>query len=155
MVSKKKYSREQLEEKTVAELRQMCINNGIAGMSKRRKDEVIEALIYYVGVSKPSASIQKTAVPLKKLSTELDSVMTNPNASSGRIETTVRVSCGASTGNFPVVGKSVGAVAEYLREVLNVDHLSTGVVDGDQVKDSYILRSGDVLEFIKSSGRKG
>jgi len=49
----------------------------------------------------------------------------------------------------------VGSVAEFLREVLNVDRMSQGVVNGKQVEDSYRLKEGDNLEFLKPAGRKG
>jgi hypothetical protein len=36
-----------------------------------------------------------------------------------------------------------------------VDKLSTGLVNGKDVDGSYILKQGDVLEFLKPAGRKG
>ena len=71
------------------------------------------------------------------------------------MDTTIQVSCGASSGAFPVEGKNVREVGEFLREVLNVDKLSTGLVNGKEVQGDYVLKSGDNLEFMKPSGRKG
>jgi hypothetical protein len=84
------------------------------------------------------------------------SVITKPAGQFGsRTTTTIHVSCGASSGNFPVVGRSVKQVGEFLREVLNVDQLSTGLVNGKDVGAEYVLKQGDNLEFLKPAGKKG
>ena len=84
------------------------------------------------------------------------STITKPDAPFGsRATTTIHVSCGASSGNFPVAGKSVKEVGDFLREVLNVDRLSTGLVNGKEVDAEYVLNSGDNLEFLKPAGKKG
>ena len=141
------YNREDLYDKTVAELREMCIQRGISGMSKKRKDEIVDALLFY---NTPSQS-KEAVEPLKEINAELDIEVNGPK----NYNTTVRVSCGAASGNFPVVGRTVGAVSEILREVLNVDRMSSGVVNGKSVSDSYVLKNNDALEFVKPAGRKG
>lgn len=74
---------------------------------------------------------------------------------SGEEVTSIYVSCGAASGNFPVIGKNVREVSELLSEILNIDKLSEPVVNGEQVGLSYVLKSSDVLEFVKLSGKKG
>lgn len=149
-------NRAELEAKTVDELRSICVRYGIVGMSKKRKDIIVDALLAYY---KKEASPSKTAAGsqnLDEMRSVFHSKVTNPSGSAGsKTSTTILVSCGAAYGNFPVVGKTVGAVAEFLREVLNVDRMSQGVVNGKQVEDSYRLKEGDSLEFLKPAGRKG
>jgi len=36
-----------------------------------------------------------------------------------------------------------------------VDRLSTGLVNGKQVGEDYVLQAGDNLEFLKPAGKKG
>ena len=158
-----------LDQKTVAELREMCAYElDISGMWKKRKDEIIDAILAKTKKVEPAVkkSVGKGGVIKKSIPSVVDDVsivggsftseITRPDAALGeRISTTIRVSCGASSGDFMVVGKSVGAVGEFLREVLNVEKLASGLVNGSSVEDDYILRSGDQLEFLKPAGRKG
>lgn len=143
------YTREQLEEKTCKELKRMCIDElGITGVSKKVKDIVIDAIL--------DKYESETEAPMSGVAFSGHSVMTKPDAEFGsRTTTTIHVSCGASSGNFPVVGRSVRQVGEFLREVLNVDQLSTGLVNGKEVDAEYILQQGDNLEFLKPAGKKG
>jgi hypothetical protein len=136
-----KYTFEDLNEKTVVELREICKDLGITGMSKQRKEFIVDEIITIQdSTSKPEA--------IKgQFKTTIDE--------DGNEETKVKVSCGASSDKFSVCGKTVGAVAELLREVLNVDRMSVGIVNGEEVEDSYILEAGDSLEFLKPTGGKG
>lgn len=163
------YTKEQLEAKTVAELKQMCAYNlGISGMSKKRKDVVIDAILEKQGVPSvaPKTDTPKTDTPktdrpkvdqrVNAMAASFESRLTKPqNRKGDRTTTTVRVSCGASSGVFDLANKTVGAVAEFLKEVLNVDRLAQGIVNGNPVNDSYILQPNDTLEFLKTAGSKG
>jgi len=144
------YTRENLEGMNLKELRRLCVDNlGLPGLTKKRKDVVIDAILLADG--NPDVSDK-----LEGIAFDGHSVMTKPSAAFGqKTTTTIRVSCGASTGAFPVEGKSVAEVGEFLREVLNVDKLSTGLVNGKEVSGDYELKVGDSLEFMKPSGRKG
>jgi len=152
------YTYENLDQMTVPELRRLCVDKlKIPGMTKKRKDIIIDAILKLQPSSSPKeeASIAPKG-PLKELDFSGHSVMTKPNASFGhKTTTTIQVTCGASSGAFPVEGKSVAEVGEFLREVLNVDKLSTGLVNGKQVSGDYRLKSGDSLEYMKPAGRKG
>ena len=55
-------TREEMEATTVAELREICRQKGIIGMSKARKDDIIDALIQYSAPTKKvsGCSIEKT-----------------------------------------------------------------------------------------------
>jgi len=159
------YSRSNLEEMTVKELRRLCVDTlAIPGMTKKRKDIVIDAILKGVGGGSPKkaqaapskTSIKPVSGPIKEMDFSGHSIMNKPYESFGKKTTiTIQVTCGASTAAFPVEGKSVSEVAEFLREVLNVDKLSTGLINGKEVRGDYVLKAGDSLEYMKPSGRKG
>jgi len=144
------YSRSNLEEMTVKELRRLCVDTlAIPGMTKKRKDIVIDAIL-------KNAGPRKTAKTAKTAPFSGHSIMNKPYEAFGKkTTTTIQVTCGASTGAFPVEGKTVSEVGEFLREVLNVDKLSTGLINGKEVRGDQVLKNGDSLEFMKPSGRKG
>jgi len=152
-----RYTREQLESKTVVELRQMCVYDlNIPGMTKKRKDVIISAILEKQGGAASIAPSKGVDNRVTSMSGSFESTLTKPgNRKGDRTTTTVRVSCGASSGSFDVAGKTVGAVAEFLKEVLNVDRLAQGVVNGKPALDSDILKAGDTLEFLKTAGSKG
>jgi len=158
------FTREQLDEKTVKELRGVAKNLGCVGYSKKPKATVIELIIEKQGgpVTAAPSTAKAKAAPAKKddklsqAEFSLQSVLTKPSAKFGdKTTTTIRVSCGAAAGDFSVCNKTVGAVSEFLREVLNIDRMAQGVVNGKTVDGSYLLKDGDNLEFLKAAGRKG
>ena len=147
------YTKDSLEGKTVRELRAVCSHKmGISGMSKKRKDVLIgEILKRQEGVVK-----DEEASTVTKVEATFTSSLTKPTAVFGnRASTTIRVSCGASSGDFSVVGKTVGGTMDLLKEVINVSRMSRPLVNGKQVDGDYKLQSGDILEFLKPAGRKG
>jgi hypothetical protein len=142
---------------TAKGLKKMAFNQlGLSGLSKQPKDAVVDAIIASQDGGSAVAPKAKASGPIQGLNFTGSSVLSNPGAAfGGKTTTTIQVSCGASSGDFPVVGKTVREVGEFLREVLNVDRLSTGLINGKEVDASYVLKSGDRLEFLKSAGRKG
>lgn len=169
------FTREELEETTAKDLKRLCVDElGLVGMSKKPKDEVVNAILDDFSMAPkgsgataiPEAAVSAVA-PLKgpvssnaKEITGIEfaarSIMTKPAApKGGKTTTTIHVSCGASSGNFPVAGKTVKEVGDFLREVLNVDELSTGIVNGKEVAADYKLKDGDNLEYLKPAGKKG
>ena len=57
------YTREMLEAKTAKDLKSMCVYElGIPGMTKRPKDEVIDAIMGQYG-RKPKAAVATAALP--------------------------------------------------------------------------------------------
>jgi len=153
------FTREQLEAKTAVELKRMCVDElAIPGMTKKAKDIVIAAILEKFGASGATVAKAAAAKPaaMAGVAFEAQSVLTKPGASFGqKTTTTIQVSCGASSGNFPVAGRSVKEVGDFLREVLNVDRLSTGLVNGKEVGAEYVLKPGDTLEYLKPAGKKG
>lgn len=153
------FTKDQLEAKTAIELKRMCVDElAIPGMTKKPKDTVIAAIMSKFGAS--GATVAKAAaakpVSMTGVAFQAQSTLTKPGAAFGqKTTTTIQVSCGASSGNFPVAGRSVKEVGEFLREVLNVDRLSTGLVNGKEVGAEYTLQPGDTLEYLKPAGKKG
>jgi len=157
-----RYKQSTLEGKSVKELRTLVVKLGIVGMTKRPKAEIIAAIFAAHGVegkasiAKPAKKAAKKAAPLTEISGNFSSKIERPDAQFGyKTSTTIRVSCGASSGNFAVVGKTVKVAGQFLREVLNVSKLSTGLVNGKEVGPEYIIKDGDSLEFLKPAGKKG
>jgi hypothetical protein len=161
-MSNRTYTRAELESKRDKELKRMCANDlSIPGMWKQNKATVINTILAKQGEKAAGgATIAKTATaakePLKGVDFTGHSVMTRPDQPFGKkTSTTIQVSCGASSGAFPVAGRTVKEVGEFLREVLNVDQLSTGLVNGKEAAADYQLKPGDSLEFLKPAGKKG
>jgi hypothetical protein len=154
-----RYKRETLEGKTVKDLRTLVVKLGIPGFTKKPKATIIDAIMEKHGVAGGgggAASIAPKSSPLAGIEGSFQSSITKPGAPFGsRATTTVQISCGASSGRFPVVGKTVAEVGELLREVLNVSKLSTGLLNGKEVAGDTLLKEGDVLEFLKPAGKKG
>ncbi len=150
------FTKADLEAKTSKDLKRMCVDElGIVGVTKKPKDDVINAILaQYKGAGK--ATIAKKPEKITGIEFKAQSTLTKPSAPFGsKTTTTIHVSCGASSGNFPVAGKTVKDVGDFLREVLNVDRLSTGLVNGKEVGADYVLKNGDSLEYLKPAGKKG
>ena len=161
---------ETLDTKNVAELKAILRARKIVGFFKKNKDTIIKAIL--ANSDTPAAAVQAAVeTPAKPAAVQaapakvspvtaakftLTSVLTKPSAKMGdKTTTTIQVSCGANSADFPVLGKPVGMVQEFLKEVLNIDRLAEGQVGGKTVASDYVLKEGDVLEFIKPAGRKG
>jgi hypothetical protein len=67
----------------------------------------------------------------------------------------IRVVHGANEEHLPVERISIGKTRKLLREVCNVPTYAIALVDGRHVPDEYTLRSGDSVEFLQESGKKG
>lgn len=157
-----KMTKNQMETMTSKELKRICIDDyGIVGVSKKPKEVVIEAILaYYRSKDRVSETQSRPAEAapsrLSGLEFQGKSVVTKPDQDFGsRTTTTIHVSCGASSGNFPVAGRTVLEIGEFLREVLNVDRFSTGLVNGAEVSGDYVMQPGDHLEFLKPASKKG
>jgi hypothetical protein len=150
------FNRAELEEKTKDQLVRLCVDElGIVGITKKPKEDIVNGILALYGAD--AATVAKDVKgPVTGIEFTGQSTLTKPGAPFGqRATTTIHVSCGASSGNFPVEGKTVKEVGDFLREVLNVDRLSTGLVNGKEVGADYILQNGDNLEFLKPAGKKG
>lgn len=149
------FTTEELENKTVAELRAIASGFGIVGMSKKRKDIIIDAIENYYDSMESDMDDDEYAGEdterLPYINAGVHSILGRDNT----YQTLISVSCGAASSNYPVVGRTVGFVKATYREILNIDTDSMAIVNGKEATDSYILGSSDVLEFVRKAGNKG
>jgi hypothetical protein len=153
-----RYTREQLNEKSAKELKRIAYHEmGIQGITKKPKDVVISAILENqasnpVGISgfAPSSDAAPSSGPISEMHGGFKTVRDGSG-----YQTTIQVSCGASSGNFQVLGKTIGEVKGLLRDVLNIDASASGLVNGSNQSDAYVLKEGDKLEFLRAAGRKG
>jgi hypothetical protein len=68
---------------------------------------------------------------------------------------TIKVVCGANSENAEVIGMTVAQARRALAESLNIPEEARASVSGDNVETGYVLREGDVLEFVKKSSENG
>jgi fructosamine-3-kinase len=67
----------------------------------------------------------------------------------------VEVSSGVNNMSLDLGGKTVGQVRTQLSSVLGIDSSYKVEVNGSSQNDTYTLKDGDSLEFVKQSGSKG
>jgi hypothetical protein len=135
---------ESLLAKTVAELREICRKKKIPGMSKARKDDIINALL------------EGSNTETEKMYTELVSTITKVDGQIKGVETMVHISAGAASLNQPLVGETVGSVAEKFKHILNINARDINpLINGRSVNGSYVLKAKDNLEFLKPASTKG
>lgn len=66
----------------------------------------------------------------------------------------IKVICGANSQELEVVGKNVKQVKEVAKDILNLPDNVQALVSGNNIENTYVIREGDVLEFVKPGGRK-
>lgn len=94
----------------------------------------------------------------KKIDTDIGHTLFSGMVSNGPTVTniTVTISCGSMTNNYPVVGKSIYEVEKMLTQVLNVNPYARIVLaNGDEVTGDYIIKDGDIVEFVNEAYDKG
>jgi hypothetical protein len=156
------FTETELWDKTRAELKEICAELSVNYKVKDTKETLIdlvldkqEELEDEVDEVEPEKEVPVGAAAARDggvvyLNTQVSSVRVGDG-----IENGISVSCGANSGNFPVVGKTVEEVADFLREALNIDVQSSPLVNGRAVGNDFVLSSGDSLEYTKAAGRKG
>jgi len=164
------FTREELAGKTVKALKKMCVKKlGIPGMTKKNKGIIIQAILDKDGpapvktikeevkvVEEVVKVVEEVVKPISELNFFAKSQLTKPNARTGnKFTTTIYMACGATDGNFTVVGKTITESLESFGDILNADLKSTPLVNGDSVSRDYVLKEGDTVEFLKPAGSKG
>jgi hypothetical protein len=161
------YSKSDLETMNLVVLRGICQNLGITGMSKKRKEIIIDAILANSAAKKSvtaSKSDKTTRVETKPTSKDADtpvkssSVFKSINADlskDGGSSARIHVSCGAASQTFEICGKTVAMVSNLLKDILNIPVFSASYVNGRVVLGDYMIKEGDQLEFIKPAGNKG
>ena len=143
------FDRTDLEDMTATELREICANMGIEmpGLNRKRASSLVEIIL-----AAQSPELADTVDGIARaVKAQITAVADEGDSPMARI----RVSCGAASDTFDVVGNSVGEVAGLLQQALNIDLTAQAVVNGRQVDNDYVLEDSDELEFLKTSGRKG
>lgn len=150
------YNANDLNEMTLFKLRALCNKEGIIGMSKKRKEIVIEALMSTNSKKSPVVKEEnnKNKSPKSNFQEKKNSLNVNL-AKNVTEDIKISVSCGAASQDFPIVGKSVSRVTAILSDIMGIPVLPKILVKGKEVDGSYILHEGDNLEYIKDSGIKG
>lgn len=67
----------------------------------------------------------------------------------------VKISYGVHSLEAAIAGQSVGEVRQALKEPLNIDPRALALVNGRDAAASYVLKTGDQLEFVRLAGEKG
>jgi hypothetical protein len=157
MSTPRNYTERELEKMTAKQVKKVAVEAGCTGIYKMSKDDAIE---YFINWQEERAdeleAIGDLHDPLTGVAGRFKSTVVNPDGAPGtRVSTTVQVSCGANAGPFEVIGRSIAEVSDLLREVLNIESTATPLVNGRAVSNSYVLKVGDNLEYMKPAGRKG
>jgi len=159
MAKIKVYTEDQLTEKTVVELREICRKFGIGGMSKERKDVIIDSILeFYQDQASPEPDDDDSYSSNQDPSEKVPYVNAHVHSfldKNEQYQSLITVSCGAASGNYPLTNKSVGFVKATYREILNIDDTANAIVNGVEKNESYVLKSGDTVEFIRKAGTKG
>lgn len=67
----------------------------------------------------------------------------------------VSVSCGPYAEDLPVSGSSVSEVRQKFKDRFDIDDQAQAVINGKQVGEEVILKTGENLAFIQHAGEKG
>jgi hypothetical protein len=72
-----------------------------------------------------------------------------------KLESQIKVIHGVNDDTFDgLVGRPVAAVRQALAEAFGIPADAASFVNGERVGDDYILKTNDVLEFVRTSGVK-
>jgi len=152
------YTFQSLSEKTREDVRKIAYREfNLVGYSDAPKGECIDAILNAQDQREENERAAEDA-PETGNDEPIDELVGGFRVTSdadGEVETNIYVSCGAASGNFAVIGKTVGTVKDLLSEALNIDPAAEAVVIGTEVGEDYVLKAEDRLEFIKRAGRKG
>ena len=150
------YTAEMLEKKTRDELRAICDKLDIHVNSKSTKTFMIDEILDKDHDDESDRNTYNEEGPEYPGGIDSISSVVHAHKSSGNdLNLLVSVSCGASSGNFPVVGKTVSEVSETLKSILNISTSGEPIVNGSPVGLEYKVKLGDVVEFVTVTSRKG
>ncbi len=105
---------------------------------------------------KKTEKTETTVAPIEAIAGEFSAEVT-VSKDDRTTTTTIKVVCGASEGRFDIGGQTISAVRSFLTDALNIGSDADALVNGAAPEggESYVLKAGDTLEFVKQSGRKG
>lgn len=155
----KKYNKTELDAMEHDAVRRIASDMGIRGMWRASKSDAIDAIITRQDRGGDPSGPTSTTSSRTTLSSRFNQTASAPTSAAPTGTPSkpnmISVSCGASSGEFPIEGKTVGATQEILTEVLNIAGNSNAFVNGKAVLDTYVVQAGDTVEFIKKAGVKG
>lgn len=67
----------------------------------------------------------------------------------------VSVSSGPYLEELPVAGSSVGEIRRRFKDRFDIDDKAQAIVNGNDADESYILKAGEGLMFVRHAGEKG
>lgn len=70
-------------------------------------------------------------------------------------EAGVQVIYGAGLQSLPLVGLRVADARPLVETILGIDPRSPALVNGQAVRQDYVIARGDTLEFVHHAGEKG
>ncbi len=137
------YSVNELMEKTVQELKDICQAMGVRGVSKKSKSYIAEKIVTAQNNGVTASTSSTSFVP------ELNATLVG--------DSKITVCCGAAVEKLVgLSGKTINEAKELLQNRFSIPVDNGVVVNGFPVaNDRHILKDGDVLEFIRKSGSKG
>lgn len=100
----------------------------------------------------------KTKGKSKKIDTNIGHTLFTGMISNGATVTnvTVTISCGSMSNNYPVIGKTIYQVEKMMGQILNVNPYARIVLaNGNEVTGDYVIKEGDVVEFVNEAYDKG
>ncbi len=162
-MTKKKYTQQILEGKTVNELKQIVRNMGIVGVLKKRKDIIIDSILNNStspkkqsgGSKKPSSKKSVSSKVILSGSFTSESIRSLNSPFGYKSTSSVRVVCGVNSKSFDIEGLSIYNSLQRVSSTFNVDLTSVmPVVNGKEQNLDYIIKKGDELEFVIPSGSK-
>lgn len=133
-------TREELQVKSATELREMLEARNITGLDRQPKPMLIDILLNDYA---------------KAILTGVEAKVVVQRNEDGVVSSEITVSCGGSQDEFDVVGHTVAEVADLLREVLNIPAAPVANVNGSKVALDYVLKEGDILDFVQKAEKKG
>jgi hypothetical protein len=67
----------------------------------------------------------------------------------------VSITYGIHSFDAEVAGRTVASVRAALSQPLGLHPMAVALVDGQEVDESYVLKSGESLELVRLAGEKG
>jgi hypothetical protein len=153
MAESRNYTEAQLDKMTAKQIKKIAVEAGCTGIYKLGKEDAVQYFMNWQDERDEERElVSEISDPLAGVSGRFQTTSATPSRTAAA---TVQVSCGANAGPFEVIGRSIAEVSNLLREVLNIEVLATPLVNGRAVSGTYVLKTGDSLEFLKPAGRKG
>lgn len=134
------YTTDELDAKTLIAIRYIAGEElKLTGLTKASRSVVVAAILRKQDEIVPRTTVAPSTVGIG-----------NPT------NIMVTVISGAERQTFPVHGKNVSEAASMLNQLMNIDTTNyEAVVNGEKVDKTYVLKGGDVVNYVKPADKKG